>query len=275
MGHANHFLITIMVGLDAVEDGTSKRESFRTSWNPKDSKASAARSRQYAIKAALAWTVDNLDMYLRLCNRAPRLYNQQESMEIANTKHSVYNKFLCVIKNHPELTPNLYAYIDMLICWRNNSIHFDAENQLTENSLRYFKNVPDDDIVVNKYHLDTNKMVERFNAGACPTFKGVATLIGLTNQFVDNLDQILLREIQQYEFLEAVLYQVIKGKDNKTNVFDRTNTTPEKRQKKLKQFFVTAGITEEFYNDEGERFLAEVAELSGDEFRKQVESHAD
>ena len=86
MGQANHFLITIMVGLDAVEDGAKKRESFHTTWNPQNARASASRSRHYAIKSALAWAVDNLDMYLRLCNRIPRLYSDSESLEIAQTK---------------------------------------------------------------------------------------------------------------------------------------------------------------------------------------------
>ena len=73
MGQANHFLITIMIGLDAVEDGAQKRESFNANWNPKDVTASVVRSKHYAIKSSLAWAVDNLDMYLRLCNREPRL----------------------------------------------------------------------------------------------------------------------------------------------------------------------------------------------------------
>ena len=60
MGQANHFLITIMIGLDAVEDGAEKRESFKTTWNPRNRTNSVVRSKAYAIKSALAWTVDNL-----------------------------------------------------------------------------------------------------------------------------------------------------------------------------------------------------------------------
>ena len=33
-------------------------------------------------------------------------------------------------------------------------VHFDAENQLMHASLDYFRNIPADDVVVNKYHLD-------------------------------------------------------------------------------------------------------------------------
>lgn len=269
MGQANHFLITIMIGLDAVEDGAEKRESFNTIWNPENRTNSVVRSKKYAIKSALAWTVDNLDMYLRLCNREPRLYHDGESIEIAKTKHSVYNKFDCVIRNHPELAVSKFAYVDLLICWRNNSVHFDAENKLMTESIDYFRNIPEDDVVANTYHLDVNRMLERFNSGDCPTFKEAATLISMTIHFVEELDGILLRDIDQYRFLETSLFKILKnGKE--TNVFSFRNTTPEKRKKKFKQLFVAVGISEDFYNEDGERFLDEIVHLKQDEFISKV-----
>lgn len=270
VGQANHFLITIIIGLDAVEDGAQKRKTFNTTWNPRNVEASVGRSRHYAIKSALAWVVDNLDMYLRICNREPRLYNDSESSEIADTKHSVYNKLTCVINNHRELSINKYAYVDLLVCWRNNLVHFDAENQLMPTSLNYFKNIPSDDIVTNTYHLDVDKMLNRFNNKECPTFKETATLISMTIHFVEELDRLLLRDIQQYRFLEVFLYQLLQQGANKTNVFDHTNTTSGKRKKRLLQLFATNGISRDFYNDDGEKFLQDVSELEEDEFKTRV-----
>lgn len=269
MGQANHFLITIMIGLDAVEDGAEKRDSFKTTWNPESKTSSVVRSKQYAIKSALAWTVDNLDMYLRLCNREPRLYHDDESVEISKTKHSVYNKFGCVIRNHSELTVSKFAYVDLLICWRNKSVHFDAENKLMTESINYFRSIPEDDVVTNTYHLDVNQMMERFNRGECPTFKEAATLISMTIHFVGELDGILLRDIEQYQFLETSLFKFLKS-ENTTSIFSFKNTTPEKRKKKLKQLFATVGISEDFYNEDGERFLDEVVNLKEDEFIRKV-----
>ena len=269
VGQANHFLITIMVGLDAVEDGAEKRESFKTTWNPKSRTSSVIRSRKYAIKSALAWTVDNLDMYLRLCNREPRLYDDEESAEIAGTRQSIYKKFRYVINNHKELALDKIAYVDLLISWRNNTVHFDAENQLMHASLDYFRNIPSDDVVVNKYHLDVNQMLERFNGGDCPTFKEAATLISMTIHFVEELDGILLRDIDQYRYLETSLFKQLKS-EKETSVFNFRNTTPEKRKKKFKQMFVAAGISEDFYNEDGERFLDEVVNLREDEFINKV-----
>lgn len=269
MGQANHFLITIMIGLDAVEDGAEKRESFKTTWNPQNRTNSVVRSKTYAIKSALAWTVDNLDMYLRLCNREPRLYNDYESAEIADTGHSIYKKFRCIINNHKELQLDKTAYVDLLICWRNNTVHFDAENQLMHDSLNYFKNIPTDDVVANKYHLDVNQMLDHFNRGECPTFKEAATLISMTIHFVEELDSILLCNIDQYRFIETSLFKLLKSEKD-TSVFSFRNTTPEKRKKKFKQLFIAAGISEDFYNEDGEKFLDEVVNLREDEFINKV-----
>ena len=136
-------------------------------------------------------------------------------------------------------------------------------------SLNYFKNVPANDVVTNKYHLDVSQMLDRFNRGECPTFKEAATLISMTIHFVEELDGILLRDIDQYRFLETSLFKMLKS-EKKTGVFSLRNTTPEKRKKKLKQFFVTAGVSEEFYNGDGERFLDEVVNLKEDEFISKV-----
>lgn len=258
-----------MIGLDAVADGAEKRETFNTTWNPEDRITSVVRSKKYAIKSALAWTVDNLDMYLRLCNREPRLYNDDESAKIADTGHSIYKKFRCVINNHKELKLDKTAYVDLLICWRNNTVHFEAENQLMHDSLNYFRNIPFDDVVANKYHLDVNQMLDRFNKSECPTFKEAATLISMTIHFVEELDNILLRDIEQYRFLETSLQKLLKAR-NATSVFSFKNTTQEKRKKKIKQFLVTAGISENFYNEDGERFLDEVVNLKEDEFISKV-----
>ena len=124
-------------------------------------------------------------------------------------------------------------------------------------------------MVTNTYHLDVNQMLERFNNGECPTFKEAATLISMTIHFVEELDGILLRDIDQYRFLETSLFKLLKS-EKETSVFSFRNTTPEKRKKKFKQLFVAAGISEDFYNEDGERFLDEGVNLREDEFINKV-----
>lgn len=49
MGQANHFLITILIGLDEVSKGQVKKpDTLDVCWNPKDVRASVERSRAVA-----------------------------------------------------------------------------------------------------------------------------------------------------------------------------------------------------------------------------------
>lgn len=280
MGQANHFLITTLIGLDAVEDGAKKRDDFPAKWEPRDVSSSVSRSKLYIMNAAMAWTVDNLDMYLRLCNTKPALYGMEEGQEIGGTGHSVYQKFKTVSDRHSEAFPEgMIAYIDLLICWRNRLIHFDADNKLIPSSARYFDEVKKNsinDICVEKYHLDVAQMLERFENKNSPSFKEIATLISMTIHFVEKLDETLLKEVQQRSYLEDLLYVMLKeDKKHHPSVLNPRNTTPEKRKKKLKQLFATKGVTEEFYNDDGELFLEEVVQLTEEEFLKRIQEERD
>lgn len=80
IGQANHFLITVLVGLDGLEDHEeiNIRSSFRTTWNPKNRIASIARSREFVKKSSLAWIIDCLDSYLIECNTKPKLIYDNE-----------------------------------------------------------------------------------------------------------------------------------------------------------------------------------------------------
>lgn len=80
MGQANHFLVTTWIGLDAVATGDAQqRETFNACWNPHDINFSVKRSKEVLVNAALSWTVDNLDMYLRMSNQNPKLLSDDES----------------------------------------------------------------------------------------------------------------------------------------------------------------------------------------------------
>ena len=186
-----------------------------------------------------------------------KLYLDEESEKIAKTKQSIYKKFCCIIENHNKISEDKIAYLDLF--------NFDAENKLLPQTEDYFRNKGFNDVVVQKYHLDISKMLERFRNCDCPTFKETTTLISMAIHFVEELDDILLNELDQYEFLKTNLLKALKS-DNKPTVFDYTNTTPEKRKKRLIQFFATMGITADFYNESGKRFLDDVSTLRESEF---------
>lgn len=64
LGNNNHLLITALVGLDKI-DGSDVGKVEPAPWNPQDVKSSIARSREFVIKAGLAWSITCLDVFLK------------------------------------------------------------------------------------------------------------------------------------------------------------------------------------------------------------------
>lgn len=64
IGSNNHFLITALVGLDKIDESDIGKVE-PASWNPQDVKASVTRSREFVIKAGLAWAITCLDVFLK------------------------------------------------------------------------------------------------------------------------------------------------------------------------------------------------------------------
>ena len=263
MGQANHFLVTTWIGLDAVATGeVQQRDAFNVCWNPHDIIFSVKRSKEFLVNAALSWTVDNLDMYLRMSNHNPKLLSDDESKSFFSTSHSVYEKYKIVIKNH-SIDLNKKAFVDVLIAWRNNMMHYEAENKLLSDSEKFFKNDAKSDAVIKKYHLDVELMLNRFYNKKSPSFKEITTLISMTIHFVEDLDQDLMLKLNQERFIKETIKSILKANNDYCNVFSSRNVNFEKKVKKIKSLLKTEkGITEEFYNEIGNKTLMDLARLS-------------
>lgn len=298
IGQANHFLITILVGLDAVANGAEKKDSFKTSWNPKDVNATVSRSRMYAIKSALAWAVDCLDMYLRLCNQKPKLLNETQSNVFNGTGHSVYKKYKLMVQWYPNIDNNKQAFVDLLICWRNRLIHYDADNKLSKETVEYFKNESCKDKELEKYNFDVNEMIISFEKKEYPTFKETATMISMTLSFVEQLDRDLLKNIVIRKYMDDIICEYLDSEKKVHRFFDnyyikdtkevreaknaseakkiRDNNVIQAKKKCLKQFFKTYGI-EESVNADGEQdddYIELIAHLSVEEVKKRLKNHS-
>lgn len=129
IGQANHFLITILVGLDGIKNGNiDLNEEFRTSWNPKDRVVSTERSRAFAKKSTLAWIVDNIDMYFSMGNEEPKIMRDELITIMDKNSRSVYRKFTSIIEYY-NINYIDSAFVDLIICWRNRLMHYKADNE--------------------------------------------------------------------------------------------------------------------------------------------------
>lgn len=132
LGNANHLLITLLVGLSAVERKiiTTPPPELHAAWNPNDVVASARRSRVFVLETTLVRSVDALDAYMSWLRRKPALIQDGETRNaIDDAGQSVLKKYFAFRNNVPAMDPLTSALIEIMIAWRNRSVHYLADNE--------------------------------------------------------------------------------------------------------------------------------------------------
>lgn len=210
IGQANHLLITTLIGLDGVK---SKKfilpEEFKTSWNPRDVIRSAERSIRFILDASLGWVVDNLDSYFIEANRKPSIIeNERIRNGYDGTGRSVNNRFELFYHEASKACDEIDKYaalVALAIQWRNNIVHFGANNELDkEYKLILTKNK---DFYMNEFrHLDVVEMLKSFESkDKNPSFKEVTSMINAIHKFVELLDAFLLDSLDIERFKNDIL----------------------------------------------------------------------
>lgn len=257
MGQANHFLITILIGLDEVSKGLVKKpDTLDVSWNPKDVKASAERSRVYALNSSLAWIIDNFDSYVQNCKRKPCLIeNKKLSEELDSADRRVNDKFKVFFNRYTSNKDlRLYgALVALGIQWRNVTTHSEANNELDD---EYEKILLDNKewYSENFCHLDVDKALDSFKSHKNPTLKETTSIIKAVLRFVEIIDAELLKEIKDERFLSELFEKHYQhGNDNKRLFL---NLSKEHQISVVKNVLLNSGYV---YDKEGEGFEVDEA----------------
>ena len=238
IGQSNHFLITILVGLDGIQyANVTKRNEFSTSWNPKNVNISVQRSRVFAKEAALTYSVSSLDGYFHDINCDPKLINADLS-SMFDTSKSIFKKNEEVYKiyiNSSIQRVNLkleYLIVKLAISWRNNITHYNSTTRLTNEENNYIKQYCLTDKNAVKCGLDASRMIENFNSGGCPSFKEVTFLIAKIIQYVTDLDGFFLENVDSAVFVKQFFTQEFKSERLKFhNIF---NSAPKSKVRQRK-----------------------------------------
>lgn len=270
IGQANHFFITILVGLNGIKSGEiEKEDSFRTSWNPKNKIISAERSKGFAKKSTLAWVVDNLDMYLRKCNEEPKLITDPRlESDFNGNNRSVYKNFLS-IKDYLLICNLNSAMVDLLICWRNRLVHYKAKNDIQDESRKILN---DNKEIIKKKHrgLNIEDTLKSFDGNeTMPTFKEVTSLIKATIDFVYEIDEKLIKRLDIIKYADIILLQYIKNDKTKrlNNIFSNSK---DKREKCIKNILREYGIAFEKKSKTLD-YIENIIKLEFSEIKKQYE----
>lgn len=249
LGQANHFLITILVGLDSVKkNDITLPPEFRTSWNPKDKIRSVLRSREYALNSSLAWAVDCLDAYFTKINQSPLLIEDVSlKSKIDGTGRSVYEKYnmyssYILSNNFKKEDFALYkSFVDLAIQWRNNTTHYNAENVIQkENETILIKNL---DLVEEKFcGLKIDETLDHFNKGKSPTFKEVTSLIRSIQNYIEILDIFLLQRLDIVRYANDLLNIFFSENINEKKSY--STLTKERRDIKIKNILLNWSFSE-------------------------------
>ena len=233
-GHENHYLITILIGLDYIEKNDIQCPvDFSTSWKPDNKKYSAIKSREFCLKSFLASAVDGLDLYISELNREPRYYTNEKFVnDIFNAKRSVYEKVESVGINL-VVDKTVLGLCILLITIRNNLLHSMANNTFPKEYLDHLI-LNKETIKENYCRLDIERLLVKTSGQICPTFKEVASLIRATQKFVEIVDGEIIKRIDKMYFENALEWYFRK---NEETYLKFANSTTERRKKLIENIF--------------------------------------
>lgn len=204
-GQNNHFLITVLVGLESVRDGTaSLKDEFSTSWSPKDRSRSALRSREYALVTSLVWITDLIDVYRKQLQKTNSvldisLRDSINRIEGRAERLSALAKNLQIKLDDPALLMTLFA-----VKWRNTIVHSEASTRLSASLSSKLTSAADQIAEVHR-GLDITRSIETFENGIAPTFKEVASFIAASQSLVESLDRAAIKRMDTQCYAESRL----------------------------------------------------------------------
>ena len=253
-GQSNHFLITILVGLSAVEDGNAVLPpEMRTSWAPHNRSRSAARSREFAIKSLLAWLVDALDTYMRLLLQPPRVANVAIIGAIAKSdanKEGLAGRVRSIATVIGQTDSAEVLLTEIAIIWRNRLVHSQPRNHINTRLASAARNQATQ--YLESYQgLIIDDLIKHFEHGppAPPTFKEVTAIVRAVHKLVERTDGYLLQSLDMDAYLRGILrlYLTEDSDARPAKIMARAGNvwgkSPARRLSNIRQIALNGGLS--------------------------------
>ena len=211
LGPANHLLITILVGLSAVERRliTECPPELHAAWNPQDPTASALRSRKMVLEMTLVRATDAFDCYVSWSRQTPSLIQQPEMQrQIDSCGRRVLQK-LNVMSSMQGLNPVLSALVEVLIVWRNRAVHSLADNEVSDKTWNTLRS--NEEWIRNEFRgMELGRLFGDFERGGAPSFKEIASFIRAVQSLIQEMDAALLSQLDSEQYLRDFLSNLLR-----------------------------------------------------------------
>jgi hypothetical protein len=210
-GQNNHFLITLLVGLEAVKDGTAQVPlEMRTAWAPHDRTNSVHRSREYAIKSLLVWLISAVDSYIRNLQGAAALAPEsvRRGIDEANREQQSLLGRIRVVAAETRQEPSAeVALLEIAVVWRNRLIHNHVDGRVSNATIGKARS--HEQLFLTSYQgLIIDDLLERARRSPvhAPRLKEVTAIVRCAQKFVERADAALLHDLD----LEPHLREIIR-----------------------------------------------------------------
>ena len=205
VGQGNHFLITVLVGLDAVERRVAVAgPEFSTSWAPRDPEASARRSRAFVQRAALSLIVDCLDAYVSDATAEPAIVQepvQNGRLAAASSTSDRFDVFADIVSQRDTAA---WALLHVSRVWRHRLLHSRSRAKLRSHVITALRTL-EVQIHADYQGLELDPLLERCESNDAPRFKEAAAIFRAAQKFVEAADEALLDALDLATFCDAVV----------------------------------------------------------------------
>jgi hypothetical protein len=209
LGQNNHFLITIMVGLDAVANGEARLgDEFSTSWAPHDVRRSAARSREFACKALTAWLTDAVAAYINGLLREPCVITDSALAERLRAAQSLDDKICAIAKACNQGAAEATLLVRISVIWRNRLVHFRPRDKV-DSSLSGAL-IESREAIASEYRgLDVERLLSSISKADAPTLKEITSLVRAAHNFTSLVDEDILQRIDLVVYVKQILSRYV------------------------------------------------------------------
>jgi hypothetical protein len=248
VGDASFALNTLVVGLDAVEQGHEKPAGLNISWSPSDRTIAARKSRRYAVEAFLIRASEQLTSF----NAAIIPLSQFET--VRSKWDAKTGKAAKLIDVSASLLGESYLICAgaILIGWRNRIVH-DSKFSLHADQRRIWLQCKKD--ICEKYgHLNAECLLKHAEEEG-PTLKDASCLIAMSIKLAKAMDQATYTKFSKEDLDSWIASSGISDAIRKI----RRETKKPNQVASVMRLFEARGAYlynkfEEFYGPAGEKF---------------------
>lgn len=277
-GQNNHFLITLLVGLDGIRnENIDISPEFSTSWSPKDRLISYHRSRQYALESSLVWITDLIDGYRKSVTKIPGLFSAEKTHSLNFNDSGRAEKLGVLTKELSQPMTAAELIVRAAFTWRNRVVHGGATSKV-DSDIRSKLEEKSNEIRENYRGLDISRFLESIESLSTPTFKETASTINAAHKVVETIDLSVVQSTDLDDYAGSVLecYFQTKIEENDLQVFSRFwPNNREKTRTRLRQLLLQNGMSpaESDSNELSDLWVDELLGLTAHEARSRFASN--